>query len=109
MQISEGVGVKLTLLFRAALHSDSSITSGARFKDDALCLVCTSQAWWDSLKRDILCQVMATCSLSEFIKRLHDKCGYMEYFSCLLSPERCPPHFDKKCLRLDGLHQLHRT
>lgn len=41
-------GVKLTLLFRAALHSDSSITSGARFKDNALCLVCTSQAWWDS-------------------------------------------------------------
>lgn len=33
----------------------------------------------------------------------------MEYFSCLLSPERCPPHFNKKCLRLDGLHQLHRT
>lgn len=94
-------GVKLTLLFRAALHSDGSITSGARFKDSALCLVCTSQAWWDSLQRDVLCQVMArqhAVCLSVFIKRLHAKCGYMDYFSCLLSPERCPPHFDKKCL-----------
>lgn len=52
---------------------------------------------------------MATYCLSVFIKRLHAKCGYMEYFSCLLSPERCPPHCDKKCLRLDGLHQLHST
>lgn len=24
------------------------------------------------------------------------KCVHMEYFSCLLSPECCPPHFDKK-------------
>ena len=103
----------LTLLLCAALHSDSSITSGVGFKKKTLHVQSmvvlalerlAAELWFHSVS------VYVHKGVSEVIfdtlAHFHRWYVAHEVMNLALSPAHCPHRHDEVCFSQNGLHQL---
>lgn len=103
----------LTLLLCAALHSDSSITSGGRFKKKTLHVQSmvvlalgrlTAELWL--YRVSVYVHKGVSEVILDTLAHVHRWCVAHEVVFLPLSPAYCPPRHDKVCFSQNGLHQL---